>query len=298
MWTAGEPGAGASAYAPDCTPGNRVAYGHALVIPASDWICGDADAYGGGVRVLGRVSGNVVALGGAVTIGGEVDGNVSAFGGSVALLSTARVAGDVQVWGGHVTHAPGATVAGNIESGDRMREFAGGVWPSFDPSWHFPAFWLLGWAALAALVATLLPERTARVRQVARGALGRSLLVGMLTAILGAGLAALLFATCIGIPFSLLLVVALFAAWVLGTVAVSLWVGERLLGIITSTRPSPVLAAIVGAVALSVVESVPCVGGALMVVASSVGLGAALLSRFGGHAPMPSFSAAAPPAPR
>ncbi|HEV2235579.1 MAG TPA: polymer-forming cytoskeletal protein, partial [Ktedonobacterales bacterium] len=263
-----------------------------------DWICGDADAYGGSVQVLGRVSGNVVALGGAVTIGGEVDGNVSAFGGSVALLSTARVAGNVQVWGGHVTHAPGATVAGNIESGDRMRDFAGGVWPSFDPSWHFPVFWLLGWAVLAALVATLLPERMARVRQVARGALGRSLLVGLLTAILGAGLAALLFATCIGIPLSLLLVMAIFAGWVLGTVAVSLWVGERLLGIVTATRPSPVLAAVVGAVALAVVESVPCVGGALAVVAGSVGLGASLLSRFGGRAPSPSFGRVGPPVPR
>jgi hypothetical protein len=293
-WAAGEPGWGAVAPGLGCAAGNRVAYGHALVVPATEWICGDADVYGGGAQVLGHVSGNVVALGGSVSVSGEVDGNVTAFGGSVTLLGTARVAGDVQAWGGRVTHLPGATVAGNIESGDRMRDFAGGVWPSDATGWHFPAFWLLGWAVLAALVATLLPERTARVRQVARAALGRSLVVGVLTAILGVGLAGLLFATCIGIPFSLLLLVGLVAAWVLGTVAISLWLGERLLGVLSLERSSPVLAAVVGATVLTALESVPCAGAALTMVASCIGLGAVLLSRFGGRTPTPSAGRAAP----
>jgi hypothetical protein len=290
----GEPGWGALLPASGCTAGNRVAYGRALVVPASDWICGDADVYGGGAKVLGHVSGNVVALGGSVTISGEVDGNVTAFGGSVTLLTTARVAGDVEAWGGHVAHMSGATVAGNVESGDRMRDFAGGLWPGDITTWHFPAFWLLGWAVVAALVATLLPERTARVRQVARAALGRSLLVGLLTAVLGMGLAVLLFATCIGIPFSLLLLVGLFAAWVLGMVAISLWLGERLLSVMSRGRSSPVLAVVVGATVLTIMESIPCAGVALTLVASCIGLGAALLSRFGGRWPMPSAGKAAP----
>jgi hypothetical protein len=58
------------------------------------------------------------------------------------------------------------------------------------------------------------------------------------------------------------------------------------------------LAAVVGAVALAAVESVPCVGSVVTVVASSIGLGAALLSRFGGRAPSASFGMAGPPAPR
>jgi hypothetical protein len=290
-----EPGRGATVAAPACTPGNVVAYGRSLVVPQSDWICGDADVYGGSARVYGHVSGNVVALGGSVTVGGEVDGDVTALGGGVTLLGTARVAGDVQAWGGHVTHLPGATVAGNIESDKRIRDFAGGLLPGPATSWHFPAFWLLGWAALAALVATLLPERTARVRQVARAAAGRSLLVGMLTALLGVGLAALLFATCIGIPFSFLLLLSLLAAWVLGTVAISLWLGERLLSLVALPRPSPVLAAVIGAAVLAIGESVPCLGAALTAVASCVGLGAALLSRFGGRYPAPSAGRGTPP---
>jgi hypothetical protein len=183
-------------------------------------------------------------------------------------------------------------VAGNIESGDHMRDFAGGLWPSDLTGWHFPAFWLLGWTVLAALVATLLPERTARVRQVARAAVGRSLVVGLLTAILGVGLAGLLFATCIGIPFSLLLLLGLTAAWVLGTVAISLWLGERLLGALSLARPSPVLAAVVGAAVLTALESIPCLGAAVMLAASCIGLGAALLSRFGGRTPAPAGRAA------
>jgi hypothetical protein len=281
--------------AAECTPGNVVVYGRSLIVPATDWICGDADVYGGSARVLGHVSGNVVALGGSVTVGGEVDGNVTAFGGSVTLAGTARVAGDVQAWGGHVTHQPGATVAGNIESGDRMRDFAGGLFPSAATSWHFPAFWLLGWAVLAALVATLLPERTARVRQVARAAAGRSLAIGVLTALLSAGLAGLLFATCVGIPLSFLLLLSLLAAWVLGTVAISLWLGERLLSLVAVRKPSPVLAAVVGAMVLAIAESIPALGAALGTVVSCVGLGAALLSRFGGRFPAPPQHSPAPP---
>jgi hypothetical protein len=67
----------------------------------------------------------------------------------------------------------------------------------------------------------------------------------------------------------------------LGTVALGAWLGERLLGARGSADRTPVLPAIVGVLVLSGVESIPCIGGMIAVVAGCLGLGAALLSRFG-----------------
>lgn len=266
-----------------CTPGNVVAYAGSLVVAPAQSICGDANAFGGSIRVQGRVGGSVTAFGGSVTVLGEVDGNVTAIGGGVWLAPGARVAGDVQAWGGSVHRAPRALVYGDIGPGDRLTGIASGQWPGVSYASGFPWPWVLGWAVIAAIVVTLFPERTARVRVVARSAAVRSVVVGMLTALLGLGLAALLFATCIGIPLSLLVMAALIAGWVLGTVAVGLWLGERIVRAVAPDKHSALLPAIVGVAVLAGVESIPCVGAAVTVVASSLGLGAALLSRFGGR---------------
>jgi hypothetical protein len=266
----------------DCSPGNRVAYLGNLVVSAGDWICGDAIAYGGGVRVQGHVGGNVTAFAGSVTVSGEVDGNVTAFGGSVDLLPDARVSGDVQTWGGSVRRSPLSIVYGNVEREDRLTEMTGGRGLGLSSNWAFPWPWVLAWALLAAVVVTLFPERTARVGAVARGAALRSVVVGLLTALLGVGLASVLFATCIGIPVSLIVLGGLLAGWVLGTVSVGRWLGERLVGVVAAReRRSALLPALVGMTLLAGAEAIPCVGGALALIVGSLGLGAALLSRFG-----------------
>ncbi|GAC1447457.1 MAG: hypothetical protein PVSMB4_02910 [Ktedonobacterales bacterium] len=275
-----------------CDGGNRVTYGRSLLIEGGEWICGDADSYGGSVTVLGHVGGNVTAFGGSVNVAGEVDGNVTALGGSVRLLGGARVGGDVQTWGGSIHREPQAVVLGNVERGDRMARMADMRWLGGGRDWTFPWPWLVAWSLLAAIVVTLFPERTARVRMVARHAALRSVVVGLLTAVLGVGLAAVLFATCIGIPISLLVVGGLLAGWVLGTVAVGLWLGEQIVHAVAPHEHSPLLTAVVGVALLAGLETVPCLGGAVALFASSLGLGAALLSRFGTqrsswHTPLP-----------
>lgn len=264
-----------------CAPGNLVAFARPLVVRADQWICGDVDAYGGEVQVLGRVGGSVTVFGGSVRIVGEVDGNVTAFGGDIDFAPRARVAGDVRTWGGTIHHATAALIYGDVERGDRLASAYGSRWLGFSGPWTFPWPWILGWTVLAAIVVTLFPERTMRIGMVARRAVMRSLVVGLLTAILGLGLIAILFATCIGIPISLLVMAGLLAGWALGTVAVGLWLGERLVPALAPREQSPLLPAVIGMALLAGVESLPAIGGAIAVVASSVGLGAALLSRFG-----------------
>jgi hypothetical protein len=99
--------------------------------------------------------------------------------------------------------------------------------------------------------------------------------------VLGLGLAGLLFVTCIGIPVSLLVMGTLLAGWVLGSVAAGLWLGEMILRRLALGERSPLLHAVVGMGILAAAEIVPCVGAPLALIAGCVGLGAALISRFG-----------------
>lgn len=267
-----------------CTSGHLESYAQALVVRATQWVCGDAVAYGGGVLVLGHVSGNVTAFGGGVRISGQVDGNVLAIGGDVVLDPGARVAGDVAAWGGTTHREADVLVDGSIDRGDRVVGALGAKWFDVPPgAWTFPWPWMLAWAAIAALTVLLMPERTARVRIVARRAAVRSVAVGLLTAILGGVLIAFLFASCVGIPVSLAVSAVLLAGWVLGTVAVGLWLGDLLLRPVEANTRARLLPALLGVVLLTGLESIPYVGGAIAVLAGCLGLGAALLSRFGGH---------------
>jgi hypothetical protein len=279
----------------DCIPGNLVGFAHTLIVPARQWLCGDVDAFGGGARVLGRIDGSVTTFGGPITVAGEVDGNVTAFGGDIDLAPTARIMGDVRTWGGTLHRAATALVFGNVERGDRLAGVYGSRWVGLSGPWSFPWPWVVGWALLAAVVTTLFPDRTVRVQMVARHAAVRSLVVGVLTAILGLGLVAFLFVTCFGIPISLLVLAVLVAGLVLGNVAVGLWLGERIVRTTAARQQSPLLPALVGVAILASAESIPALGGAIAFIVSSLGLGAALLSRFGARRPSLPVPAATPP---
>jgi hypothetical protein len=195
----------------------------------------------------------------------------------------------VETWAGKIQRASQSRVSGTVERGDQLATLADNVLPTIAGPWQFPWAWVLGWTLLAAVVIVLFPERTARVRVVARSATLRSLIVGVLTAVLGVVLAVLLFATCIGAPLSLVVVAGLLAGWALGTVAVALWLGEQIARAVAPGGRSPLLSAVLGMAVLSGVESLPGVGGAVMVLSGSLGLGASLLSRYGGRRPVRSL---------
>src|SRR5579859_7412883 len=121
-----------------CTDGNRSAYGQPVVVAQGDWICGDADAYGGNVTVDGHVSGNASAFGGNVIVSGQVDGNVVAVAGNVTLEPGAHVGGDVQSWGGSVRRDAGTCVSGNVDREQWMPSALGRPWASITHGGWFP----------------------------------------------------------------------------------------------------------------------------------------------------------------
>ncbi len=279
--------AGAGAPVGVCTAGSRNAFGESLTIAAEEHVCGDASVYGGKMTVLGQVDGNVTAVGGDVTIYGDVGGDVRAVGGSVYLEDGARVLGNVHALGGTVVRGKDAVVAGNIQHDTMDHDIAPLRWFGFSNSYAFPWMTILFWTLAAAGLTHFFPEAVGRVRAIARSDFPRSLVMGGVTFIVGALLSVVLIATCLGIPVALLVLGAMWLAWVVGTVALGLLLGERLLHSLAPGMHSPVAGAVLGVAALALTESVPCLGGVISLVAGCAGLGAAMLAAL--HARRPPY---------
>jgi hypothetical protein len=261
-----------------CTADNRNAFGESVTIGPDEHICGDASVYGGGMTVAGVVDGTVTAVGGDVTVSGEVGGDVRAVGGDVYLESGARVLGNVHAVGGNVVRAPGTMVGGNVQRADVRQDVAPLSWVGLSDHYAFPWLSVLFWALAAVCAAHFFPEPLGRVRAIVRSDFARSLVMGTVTLIAGAIISIVLIATCLGLPVALLVIGAIWLAWVVGTVAVGLLVGDRLLRAVGPSGLSPVPSAVLGVTVLALAESIPCVGGVLSLVVACAGVGATTLA--------------------
>lgn len=266
---AGTPGA--------CISGNRDTFGKSVTVGADEWVCGNVSVYGGSATVLGHVNGNVTVVGGSADIAGRVDGNVTAIGGSIHLRSSATIGGNVDAVGGSITRSAGATVNGNVEQGLVGGDAAPHWFGVFDGA-SFPWFHVLFWALAGLIVAVVFPTPLRRVRDVARREPAMSFAAGLAALFFGVLAALVLFITCLGIPIALLMVLALWLAWIVGTVALGYWIGEGLLRMGSTHDRSPVVAAVLGVTLLSLFEAIPCLGGVISFVAGFMGLGASALA--------------------
>jgi hypothetical protein len=197
-------------------------FGQSVTIAADEHICGDASVYGGHITVLGEVDGNVTAVGGDVTIYGQVAGDVRAIGGSVYLQDGARVLGNVHAVGGQVLRDRQAVVGGSIQRENVRHDVVPLGWFGLGDGYAFPWLSLIFWLLAALCVAHFFPEPLGRVRSIARRDFGRSLAMGAVTAVAGGVVSVVLIATCLGIPVALVVLGALWLAWVVGTVALGL----------------------------------------------------------------------------
>jgi hypothetical protein len=267
------PAGGASAA---CTSGNRDVVGQNIVVTQDMRVCGHANAYGGNVTVLGRVEGDVHAIAGSVLISGQVTGSVLAVGGNVDLDAGASVGGDVQAFGGTVNRNAAAAVGGTVTQGNDLSQVAPPHTLDALAPRNFPWLQLLFWALAGTALALLFPNHVLRVRAMARAQPAASLVSGILGVIVGAALALVLAVTIICIPLALLVLAALWVAWVIGTVALGSWLGEALLKRLARERPSFALTTVLGVLLLAALEAVPYVGILIGIAAGCLGLGAAL----------------------
>lgn len=253
-------------------------------------------AVGRGVVVHGDALADVAALDGPVQVFGRVGGDVIALGGNVELAAGSRVEGDVFVLGGHLSTARGAYVGGRSVS-----------YPSASRAWltllEGPSLGgtqasslvlgaklalLAAWAALLLLFfasagrAVLSTSQSIGLEPFRAFAVG---LVGVLAMTLTALLLAGLAAPMVSVPLLVLVVLFALVLKLWGMVAVfhalGTWLYRRGLG----RRALPLQAASLGLLLLGIAKFVPFAGAVVWTVATLIGVGATLITKFGRHEP-------------
>lgn len=275
-------GSGASPGAASaCSTPNASAIGSNLRVPANAWVCGDALAVGGDVVVQGRVQGNALSIGGGVIVSGEVSGDVTAIGGDITVQPGGHVHGKLATVGGHIIIQPGALAeqAAPVSANPLSHNH------SAPNTFHLFAletssFWLglLFWVSAALGLTAFVPEAVGHVRYTIAH---RFLLSGFSGAVLGLVallLAAALFLTCLGIPVTVAIGVAVWLAWVTGTVAFGSWLGASLLRGLGNREPSLLLSSLIGVVLLSLLKALPVAGLVVSVTVGCVALGASIIT--------------------
>jgi hypothetical protein len=284
----------------------RVVIGGTFKLESGQVLTGDLVVIGGAATLQSgsRVNGNAVLIGGVINADGEIDGDVFALGGIVTLGPESVVHGDLITIGSAVNRADGARVEGQVTDQAFQQGFdlsiPGVVLPQAftrvdvpSPRWGLSIFsplFSFGWsilkallmAGLAMLVVMFWPERTARV---ARTVIAQPLAaggIGLLTAIFGVTLIVVLAITICLSPVSLIGALILAAAVILGWVSIGLEVGRRL-ALAFKREWHPATQAGLGTLLLSFVVLIPCLGFIFGVLLWMVGLGAVLLTRFGGQ---------------
>jgi hypothetical protein len=231
---------------------------------------------------------NVLALGGQITVEGFVENHVIAVGGSVVLTRTAVVGGNVISLGGIVARGRGAEIHGNlteINSEDisaAITKALSDEWEGW--SWIFAIVSLsifIGVLILTLLIVHFIPKPIRIIATAVRDIPVKVILWGVIALILIVPLAVLLAVSVIGIVLIPLEMTLVLCAIILGFVAVSQLIGEKLFSVLKRHDHNIVRETIWGLIILWVIGWIPYVGWMLKVFAIVLGLGGVLVTRFG-----------------
>lgn len=264
----------------------------ALRIHAGSVASDQVVALGRDLVVEGEALGDVAVLSGSIHLSGRVVGDAIVLGGSAFLAPTARLEGDLFVLGGSIDAAPGATIGGRSVSYPTVSA----AWltllegPSFGRSVLSPLVigtklaLIVAWLVLLLVfLATSGREVMVTSEQVAAEPF-RNFFVG-LTAIVTLFLTAAFFsafaAAIVGLPLLALVVVLALVLKLWGMVGVFHAVGAWLIRDVLKRRTSPLNAAATGLFVLGVLKFVPHVGTWTWTVATLIGVGSTLTTKFG-----------------
>lgn len=306
-----------SAQGPTPSDNSPVVFGGDYVLP-SGVVIDDLVIFGGNARLEAgsTVSGDVVVFGGNLDANGAVRGNVVTFGGTLRLGDSAVVEGNLSSLGGSTDISPKAVIrgqrvtgVGNMPLRIPSRVYTPAFWVDFGPGFNLlsAVFLALILAALAVLIALILPRPTERVAQTIGTQPVISGALGLLTLVVAPALFIVLMITVILIPVGILGVLVFALAVLFGWIALGLEVGKRIADLFKVTWPLAVSAG-VGTLIFSLVANLIfalsgewfwtlcCIGIPVFTLIVMVGLGGVLASRFGTQVYNPN-SRATPPAP-
>jgi cytoskeletal protein CcmA (bactofilin family) len=314
--------AGLAAFRPAQTPiqgstNDRFVLGGVYTLKSGETLDGNLFVLGGMATLEpdSHVAKDVMVMGGALTANGTIGGDVNAIGGLVTLGATAVVDGDVNIAAGNLTRDEGATVKGNVNSAStgpfqvvipsridipQLENIPGLVlpgnvpipnmnWIDFNPLGGI--LWWLGrsfiWAVVALLLVLFIPLNAQRTGRAAVHQPLPSGGLGCLTILVAPIVIVALAITICGIPLAVIGAFLLWAAWLFGIVALGLEAGERMTQMVHQDW-APAVSAALGTFTLTLVINgigavVPCIGWLVPALVGLVGLGAAMLTRFGAH---------------
>lgn len=233
-------------------------------------VAGEVVVFSGRVAVLGAVEGDVVVFQGPVRVTGHVAGSVIAADGPVRLAESARVGGDVSS-NEAVTVESGAEVGGDVRQDVRF-SLEGEVAVLGD---------LLGPVAVAVstllaglLLLGLVPRGADASAEALASAPLASLGCGLLLLATAPVLALALSVSVLGLPLGLALLFSLGLWWIAGLTLAAWCAGRALVRPPRGRYP----AFLAGWAVLAAVGLVPTFNAAVWILASIVGLGAAVVA--------------------
>jgi uncharacterized RDD family membrane protein YckC len=271
----------------------------------------------GGLRVEGRVRGDVVVVLGNVDLAdtAEIDGDLVNVGGGVSAAQGALLRGDLVSVGGALTapatFSPGGeqVVVGTTDIGNRLRAIV--PWITYGLMLGRPIVPSLRWVwavvgifFLISLVLSLVFEAPVRVcAEAVRAKPLTTFLTGLLILLLVGPISFILAVSIVGIVVIPFLVCALLIAWVIGKIAVARWLGWSVVGESEpDSRAQAARSVVIGLVLLTLAYMVPLLGLVTWVMVGVLGLGAATSTVFKAlrrenPAPPKAPKAPQPPAP-
>jgi hypothetical protein len=234
------------------------------------------------VDVQGHVQGSAQAIGGSVTISGEVDGDVTAVGGDITVRPGALTRGNLDSIGGRVIVESGAVVEATATNTDTSWYSGHRALRTFHTVPPGTASFLLGllfWVSASVGLTTFVPESVGHVRYTIARRMMVSGVAGAVVGLVGALLAVALFLTCLGIPVTLVIALAMWLAWVIGTVAFGSWLGASFLRGLRHGHDSSLFAStLLGVILLCLLKALPVAGTVVSLFVGCVALGAAALT--------------------
>ena len=260
-----------------CTSSNQkpTFFGGTITVGAGNVLCSDVTNIGGTVSIQGLVQGNVLAFGSTIILTGGVNGDIKLFGGSIRFLRGSYVHGNINLYGSRADGEKEAHISGTYNDHSKTSGLFG------LSAFTLPIWFLFLMIPLGLLYTRFLPEHVMFVSATVKNQMRRSLLIGLLSALLTPAVLLVLIALIISIPFAFIVLLILLIAWTSGTIAICCILGEHLIHVFVAHPHTRYLQVTVGVIMLAVFISLPFIGWIVFLGTGTVGSGAVFLSRFG-----------------
>jgi hypothetical protein len=284
-------------WSPYGRPAGGMLVGESFTLPAGETYQGDVVAVKSALTLEegSAFEGNIVLIGGSLESAGRVIGDIASINAVIHVSASSTVDGDLSCIGPEPRVDAGATITGSI---DTMKGFslpfsstadadsgsgAGGFQFGYELTVVLFRMFLL--SAIAIVIVLLLPSPAERVTRTIVEKPAVSFLTGLLAMTAAVALLLLLaFTVCLS-PISVLGSIVLLVAVLLGWSAMGREIGAQACAIFRA-KAHPAVEAGIGTLVLTLVASalgyIPYAGPMLILLVASFGLGAVILTRFGG----------------